>query len=251
DTPMLTADENMVEIRLDVQFRRADPTSYSFNVRDPEVTLQEVSESAIRDVIGRSNLGDVLVAGREKIAADTKELIQHTLDTYKVGIIVTSVNLPDVKVPEQVRNAQEDAIRAGKDKERFVSEAQTYANGIVPVARGDAAKTIQDAQAYRARKIAESEGEATRFAKLLTEYERAPGVTRQRLYLETVETVLGRSKKVVIDNKGSGNMLYVPIDKLIEQQTPSRETSREAITVTRAPQTSDSTADDRRTRGSR
>jgi membrane protease subunit HflK len=254
DTRMLTSDENMVDIKLDVQFRRTDPTLYLFNVRDPDSTLHEVSESAIRDVIGRSRLENVLESGRQKIAADTKELIQSTLKFYQVGIEVTSVNLPDVKVPEQVKNAQEDAIKAGKDKERFVSEAQTYANGIVPVARGDAAQLVQDAQAYRSRKIADSEGEATRFSKLLTEYERAPAVTRQRLYLETMETVLAKSKKVVVDSKGSGNMLYLPIDKIIEQRSAPRDSSRDTISVTRAPQptvTADENAGDRRTRGSR
>jgi membrane protease subunit HflK len=249
-TRMLTADENIVEIKLDVQFRRTDPKQYLFNVRDPDTTLHEVSESAIRDTIGRSTLEDVLESGRQKIAADTKELIQSTLNFYKVGIEVTSVNLPDVKVPEQVRTAQEDAIKAGKDKERFASAAQTYANDILPVARGDAARAVQDAQAYRSRKIADSEGEATRFSKLLAEYERAPAVTRQRLYLETLETVLSKSKKVVLDTKGSGNMLYLPIDKLIEQRTSGRESPRDTIVV-RPAQAADAPASDDRTRGTR
>jgi membrane protease subunit HflK len=252
DTRMLTADENMVDINLAVQYRRTDPKLYAFNVRDPDATLREVSESAIRETIGRSKLEDVLEAGRQKIAADTKELIQRMLNFYKVGIEVVSVNLPDVKVPEQVKTAQEDAIKAGKDKERFASEAQTYANGILPVARGDAARAVQDAQAYRARKVADSKGETERFTKLLGEYERAPAVTRQRLYLETVETVLAKSKKVILDTKGAGNMLYVPIDKILEQRT-SRETPRDPIVVTRAPQpsASEDSAEERRTRGAR
>ncbi len=255
DTRMLTSDENIVEIKLDVQFRRTDPKLYKFSVRDPDATLHEVSESAIRDTIGRAKLGDVLESGRQKIAADTKELIQATLNFYQVGIEVTSVNLPDVKVPEQVRSAQEDAIKAGKDKERYASAAQTYANDILPVARGDAGRTVQDAQAYRARKIADSEGEAARFTKLLAEYERAPAVTRQRLYLETVETVLGNSKKVIIDSKGSNNMLYVPIDKMLEQsRATTRETPRDAVVVTRAPIPTapvEATTEDRRARGTR
>jgi modulator of FtsH protease HflK len=249
-TRMLTADENIVEIKLDVQFRRTDPKLYKFNVRDPDSTLHDVSESAIRDTIGRSTLEDVLESGRQKIAADTKELIQSTLNFYKVGIEVTSVNLPDVKVPEQVRAAQEDSIKAGKDKERFASAAQTYANGILPIARGDAARAVQDAQAYRSRKIADSEGEAARFTKLLAEYERAPAVTRQRLYLETLETVLSKSKKVVLDTKGSGNMLYLPIDKLIEQRASGREESRDTIAVRPAPAIETPASDDR-TRGTR
>jgi modulator of FtsH protease HflK len=249
-TRMLTADENIVEIKLDVQFRRTDPKLYQFNVKNPDITLHEVSESAIRDTIGRSNLEDVLESGRQKIATDTKALIQETLNFYKVGIEVTSVNLPDVKVPEQVRSAQEDAIKAGKDKERFASAAQTYANEILPVARGEAARAVQNAQAYRAQKIADSEGEAARFTKLLAEYEKAPGVTRQRLYLETVESVLSKSKKVVLDTKGAGNMLYLPIDKLIEQKTTTtREAPRDTIVVRPAP--SEPTTTDDRARGTR
>jgi len=253
ETRMLTADENMVDIKLDVQFRRTDPTLYLFSVRDPDATLREVSESAIRDTIGRNRLDEVLESGRQKIASDTKELIQGTLNFYKVGIEVTSVNLPDVKVPEQVKSAQEDAIKAGKDKERFALEAQTYANDILPKARGEAARAVQDAQAYRSRKIADSEGEAARFTKLLAEYERAPGVTRQRLYLETMEEVLGKSKKVVVDTKGSGNMLYLPIDKIIEQRTTQQEAPRDPVVVTRAPASAaaDAATEERRTRGAR
>jgi membrane protease subunit HflK len=160
--------------------------------------------------------------------------------------------LQDVKVPEQVAPAQQDAIKAGKDKERFGLEAQTYANDILPKARGATARQVQDAQAYRSRKIADSEGETARFVKLLAEYERAPAVTRQRLYLETVETVLGSSKKVLLDAKGSGNMLYLPIDKMLEQRSGPSETQRDTVSVTRAPiGPVESTSDDRRTRGAR
>ncbi|MBC7984018.1 MAG: FtsH protease activity modulator HflK [Candidatus Obscuribacterales bacterium] len=253
-TRMLTSDENMVDIKLDVQFRRADPKLWAFNVRDPEATLREVSESAIRETIGRSTLSDVLGSGRQEIAARTKELIQRTLDIYETGILITTVNLPDVLVPEQVAPAQQDAIKAGKDKERFVSEAQTYANDILPKARGAGLREVQDAQAYRSRKIADSEGETARFTKLLSEYERAPGVTRERLYLETIESVFGGAKKVIIDTKGSSNMLYVPIDKLIDQSRSSAQPPRDSVVVTRAPAstpTSDNSADDRRARGTR
>jgi modulator of FtsH protease HflK len=254
DTRMLTSDENMVDINMAVQFRRTDPMMWVFNVREPDATLREVSESAIRETIGRTKLEDVLEAGRQKIAADTKELIQRMLNAYKVGIEVVSVNLPDVKVPEQVRSSQEDAIRAGKDKERFALEAQTYANDILPKARGDSARAVQDAQAYRARKTADSKGETERFTKLLAEYERAPAVTRQRLYLETIESVLSKSKKVVVDTKGTGNMLYVPIDKILEQQRGAVQAPRDTIAVTRAPQPAsgnEESAEERRARGTR
>jgi membrane protease subunit HflK len=253
-TRMLTSDENMVDINVEVQFRRADPKAFAFNVKDPEATLREVSESAIRETIGRSKLEDVLEAGRQKIGADTRDLIQSTLVFYKTGIEVTSLNLQDVKVPEQVAPAQQDAIKAGKDKERFGLEAQTYANDILPKARGATARQVQDAQAYRARKIADSEGETARFTKLLSEYERAPAVTRQRLYLETIESVLANSKKVVLDTKGSGNILYLPLDKLLEQRSGASEASRDTVSVTRSTTpigTVEVTPDDRRTRGSR
>jgi len=256
-TRMLTADENMVDINLAVQFRRNDPKLYVFSVRDPDATLKEVSESAIREVIGRSTLGQVLESGRQEIAARTKDLIQRTLNLYEVGIEVTSVNLQGVSVPEQVAPAQQDAIKAGKDKERFALEAQTYANDILPKARGAAAREVQDAQAYRSRKIADSKGETERFTKLLSEYERAPGVTRERLYLETVQSVLANSKKVIVDTKaGNNNMLYIPIDKLMDQnRNVVREQSRDSVTVTRPPATPSATpevtVEDRRTRGSR
>jgi modulator of FtsH protease HflK len=231
-TRMLTADENMVDINLAVQYRRTDPKMYVFNVRDQEATLREVSESAIRETIGRSTLGEVLESGRQEIAARTKDLVQRTLNAYEVGIEVTSVNLQGVSVPEQVAPAQQDAIKAGKDKERFSLEAQTYANDILPKARGDASRRLQDAQGYRAQKIANSEGESERFSKLLNEYERAPAVTRQRLYIETVQDVLANSKKVVVDTKGSNNMLYVPLDKLVEQSRAA-PMPRDTVTTTR------------------
>ena len=220
-TRMLTSDENLVDINIAVQYRRAEARAYAFNVRDPESTLGEVSESAIREIVGRSRLDFVLEEGRQEIAARTKELIQRTLDSYETGIEVTSVNLQGVAVPEQVATAQRDAIKAREDKERLALEAQAYANDILPKARGSAARQIEDAQAYKARITADAEGEAERFSKLLAAYERAPGVTRQRLYFETLEQVLGNTNKVLVDTKGSGNMMYLPLDKLVERRTPS------------------------------
>ncbi len=256
-TRMLTADENMVEINLAVQYRRADPYLYAFNVRDPEATLSEVSESAIREIVGRSPLDFVLVSGRQDIAARTKELIQRTLKSYKAGIEVTTVNLQGVNVPEQVAPSQQDAIKAREDRERLALEAQAYSNDILPRARGMAARRVQDAEAYRAQKIDYADGETRRFQQLLTEYERAPAVTRERLYLETVEEVLRDGKKIIVDAPGTNNMLYVPLDKLIEQtQATSRESAKpESVTVTRSvtgsPLVGEPARDDRRQRGSR
>ncbi len=254
-TRMLTSDENLVDIDLAVQYRRADPLLYVFQVREPERTLGEVSESAIREVVGRSRLEFVLEAGRQEIAARTKELIQRTLDSYQTGLQVTTVNLQDVKVPEQVRPAQQDAIKAREDKERLALEAQAYANDILPRARGAASRAIQDAQAYRARVIADAEGEARRFTQVRQAYSRAPAVTRERLYLDTMETVLGGSTKVLVDSTGTGSLMYLPIDKLLEQRrTGSRETAQGSGGAVTRPLTvpgTESPEQDRRERGSR
>ena len=219
-TRMLTSDENLVDINIAVQYRRAEARAFAFNVRDPESTLGEVSESAIREIVGRSRLDFVLEEGRQEIAALTKELIQRTLDSYETGIEVTSVNLQGVSVPEQVATAQRDAIKAREDRERLALEAQAYANDILPKAKGSAARQVEDAQGYKSRIIADAEGEAERFATLLAAYERAPGVTRQRLYFETMEQVLGNTNKVLVDTKGTGNMMYLPLDKLMERRAP-------------------------------
>jgi membrane protease subunit HflK len=256
-TRMLTSDENLVDINIAVQYRRAEARPYAFVVRDPESTLGEVSESAIREIVGRSTLDFVLEEGRQEIAARTKELIQRTLDSYNTGIEVTSVNLQGVAVPEQVSSAQRDAIKAREDKERLALEAQAYANDILPKARGSAARQVEDAQAYRSRLIADAEGEAQRFTKLLEAYERAPGVTRQRLYLETVEEVLGNTNKVFVDTKGPGNMLYLPLDRLTEKRTPALTVDEQRQSAAaRAPAMTEEAAaesptDARRERGSR
>ncbi len=251
-TRMLTSDENLVDINLEVQFRRASPLDYAFNVLEPVKTLEEVSESAIREIVGRSKLDGVLESARQDIVERTKELIQRTLDAYKIGIEVTTVNLQDVKVPNEVSPAQQDAIKAREDREGKSLAAQAYANDLIPRARGNAVRQVQDAQAYRSRKIADSEGEAQRFLKLLAEYERAPAVTRERLYLETLERVLRSSKKVLVDIEGSGSLVYLPIDKLIEQsrRMPRAETPDSTMTI-EGTTTTPSVTSDRRTRGTR
>jgi modulator of FtsH protease HflK len=243
-TRMLTADENIVSVDLRVQFRRADARAFLFNVRLPEETLGEVTETAIREVVGKSNLDFVLTEGRAEVAARTREIIQATLDSYGAGIEITSVNLEDSNFPSQVEAAVQDAIKAREDRERLALEAEAYANDVVPRARGNAARLIQSAEAYREQVIAEADGEGDRFLALLAEYQRAPGVTRQRLYFETMEQVLGGANKVLIDAQGSGTLMYLPIDELIKrsgsgatrlgdpadlgQVTPLRQTEREA-----------------------
>ncbi|HEX6572385.1 MAG TPA: FtsH protease activity modulator HflK [Steroidobacteraceae bacterium] len=258
-TRMLTSDENLVDINLAVQYRRAEPVAYVFNVRDPDQTLKEVSESAIREIVGRSRLDSVLEEGRQEITANTKELVQRTLDAYKTGIEVTTVNLQGVSVPEQVQSSQRDAIKAREDKERLGLEAQAYANDILPKARGSAARQSEDSNAYKARIIADAQGEAQRFAQLLESYERAPGVTRQRLYYETMEEVLGNTNKVLVDTAGTGNMIYLPLDKLTEgrartltldeqRQVPATVQPRESSGGAETPA---ATVETRRERGTR
>jgi len=230
-TRMLTQDEALVDIDLAVQYRRADPVKFAFNVRDPEATLGEVSESAIREVIGQSKLDFVLEAGRQEISAKTKDLVQRTIAAYNTGIEVISVNLQGVSVPDQVAPAQKDAIKARGDKERATLAAETYANDIVPKARGAAVSVVEGARAYRNRVIADADGRTQRFLALAAEYQRAPAVTRERLYLETIEQVLGASAKVVVDVEGTGNMIYLPIDKLMELRSPARGPSDTPPTI--------------------
>ncbi len=241
---VLTADVNLVDVRFAVQYRYADPIAVLFQVKDPESTLREVSESAIRQVVGQSVLDDVLVGKtRPKITQRTKELIQDTLKQYGTGIVVSTVNLTDVQVPEAVIPSQRDANKALADQERFVKEAQAYANGILPVAQGAASRLQQDAQAYAAQVVALSEGQSSRFSQLLDAYEQAPDVTRRRLYLDTVESIMSRAHKVIVDKGGSnGNLLYLPLDKLMERSNthetptdgtePSVRVSPEPDTVT-------------------
>ena len=227
-TTMLTSDENIIVVDLVVQYRKSNPVDYLFNVRDAEATLSEVSESAIREVAGKSKLDFVLTEGRTEIALRTQELIQQTLDEYGTGISVTKVNLQDANFPLQVEDAVQDAIKAREDKERLSFEAEAYANDIVPKARGEAAKMIQEAEAYKEKVIADSEGEADRFTKLLVEYQRAPEVTRERLYIEAMEDVYLNSNKVLMGSEGNGSLLYLPIDKLI-QNNPKQD--RSEITI--------------------
>ena len=216
-TRMLTADENIVVVDLVVQYQNADPQAYLFNVQNPEGTLSDISESVIREVVGKNPVDFVLLEGRSQIAVATQEQIQDTLDEYGVGITITKVNLQDTNFPSQVEAAVQDAIKAREDKERLSFEAQSYSNDILPKARGEAARRSQDAEAYKAQVIADAEGEASRFEQLLAEYQKAPSVTRERLYIEAIEEVYSNSNKVLLDAAGSGNLLYLPIDKLIEQ----------------------------------
>jgi len=214
---MLTKDENIVDVRLAVQYQVKDAKQFLFNVANPIATLKQATESAERGVIGSSKMDFVLTEGRSEIVAQIKKEIQDIMDNYQSGIQVTSVNLQDAQPPEQVQSAFEDAIKAREDQQRLINEAEAYANDVVPKARGSAARKIQEAEGYKEQVIARAEGEASRFSKLLEEYKEAPEVTRQRLYLETMESVLDETNTVMVDVKGGNNVIYLPIDKMAQQ----------------------------------
>ncbi|HFD81085.1 MAG TPA: FtsH protease activity modulator HflK [Gammaproteobacteria bacterium] len=216
---MLTQDENIVNVQFAVQYQVSDARQYLFDVRDPNAVLKQVAESAIREVVGHSDMDFVLGEGRAEVVNQTRALMQKTLDTYKSGLMVSDVNLQDAQPPEEVQAAFSDAIKAREDKERLKNEAEAYANEIVPKARGAAARKIQESEGYKEALIAKAEGEASRFDQLLTAYRKAPEVTRKRLYLETMESVLEKTGKVIVDTEGSGNLMYLPLDQLMQGST--------------------------------
>ena len=216
-TEMLTADAQYVYIDLVVQYRRESVEAYVFNVADPDQTLQDVTESALREVVGTNELERLVTGRREDIATGTREVLQQTLDDYGAGIHVVSIALETVNYPDSVQEAVDDAQKARNDSERFQLQADAYTRDVVPKARGDARRVIEDAEAYRARVIADAEGDAARFEALLAEYQKAPQVTRDRLYLDAIEEVYSNANKVIVDSDGSGNLMYLPINELIQQ----------------------------------
>ncbi|NBB91711.1 MAG: FtsH protease activity modulator HflK [Gammaproteobacteria bacterium] len=217
---MLTGDENLIDLAYAVQYRVLTPEDFLFNVSEPEVSLSHAADSAIREIVGTNNMDFILEIGRGQIALDTQALLEEIIARYDVGIEITSFNLQEVRPPAQVRQAFDDVVRAREDQIRFANEAQAYANQVVPEARGRAARILEEAEGYRDAKIAEATGESDRFLALLTEYEAAPEVTRERLYIETLETVFGRSAKILMDASSSNNMLYLPIDRLGQGGSP-------------------------------
>jgi len=214
---MLTDDENIVSVQFAVQYLLKDPKDYIFNNRHPDDAVMQAAETAIREVVGKSKMDFVLYEGRDVIAANTQKLMQENLDRYTTGIQIRAVTMQSTQPPEQVQAAFDDAVKAGQDRERQKNEGEAYANDVIPRARGTASRLMQEAEGYRARLIATAEGEATRFSKLYNEYAKAPEVTRQRLYLETMQQVFANTSKVIVDAKGGGNLLYLPLDKLMQQ----------------------------------
>ncbi len=211
---MLTEDENLVEFIYKVQYRIKDAKNFLFMVRDPETTLSQAAESALRESVGTNELDDILEGtARTKVRIETQQVLQKTLDRYQAGLQITEFNLVDVNVPSQVREAYSDVIRAREDRERFTQEAKVHANSVIPEARGKAARITQEAAGYKASTIALAEGEANRFKLVLDQYHLAPDVTRRRLYLDTMENVLSKNRKVFLDVDSSGNILYLPLDQ--------------------------------------
>ncbi|UOA06900.1 FtsH protease activity modulator HflK [Methylobacter sp. S3L5C] len=219
---MLTKDENYVDVRLAVQYQVKDAKEFIFNVVNPSNTLKQVTESALRGVVGSSTMDFVLTQGRSEVVTLIRKEIQLVMDSYQSGIQVTSVNLQDAQPPEQVQNAFEDAIKAREDQQRLINEAEAYSNDVVPKARGGAARKLQEAEGYKEQVIAQAEGESSRFTKLLAEYVKAPDVTRKRLYIESMESVLAQTSKVLVDVKGGNNLLYLPLDKMMQNQSLSQ-----------------------------
>jgi membrane protease subunit HflK len=222
---MLTQDENIVDISISVQYRVADPQSYLLRVRNPEGSLEQAMESALRHVVGGVAMDQIITEGREQIAVDVQQRLQQYLDAYQTGIQIAKVNIEDAHAPAQVQEAFDDVTRAKEDRERLKNEAEAYANGIIPEARGRSQRLIEEANAYREQVVSRAEGEAARFEKLLTEYRKAPDVTRQRLYIDAIQGVLNSSTKVLVDVQGGNNMLYLPLDKIMQQQNSNADTT--------------------------
>ena len=218
---MLTTDENIIDIAVTVQYLIQDPVKYVIAVQDPELSLDNASESAIRHVVGGNFMDQILTTGRDRMAADVQERLQDYMNAYNTGIFVSQVNVVDAQPPDAVRPAFDDVIRAREDEQRVQNQAQQYSNQIIPEARGEAQRRIEAANAYSAEVVAEATGDASRFDQLLTEYLKSPEVTRQRLYIDSIEDVMTASSKIMVDVEGGNNMLFLPLDKLMEQSNSS------------------------------
>jgi membrane protease subunit HflK len=217
DSSMLTQDENIIDIRFTVQFRLKDAKDYLFENRDPDKAVEQASESAVREIVGRSKVDSVLYEQRDAIAADLVKSIQAQLDRLKSGILIVNVNVQNVQVPEQVQAAFNDAVKAGADRDRFKNEGQAYSSDVIPKARGTAARLREESEGYRQRVVAQAEGDAQRFRSVLAEYQKAPAVTRDRMYIDAMQQVYANVNKVMVDSRSGSNLMYLPLDKLMQQ----------------------------------
>ncbi|WP_197387678.1 FtsH protease activity modulator HflK [Ralstonia pseudosolanacearum] len=243
DSSMLTQDENIVDVRFSVQYNIADPVEYLFynrtDQRGDEELVTQAAETSVREIVGRNKMDAVLYEGRDAVGRNLAESIQRILSAYKTGIRILSVNVQSVQPPEQVQSAFDDVTKAGQDRERAISEGQAYANDVVPRAKGTAARLGEEAQGYKARVVARAEGDAARFASVQREYAKAPQVTRDRIYLETMQDIYANTTKVLVDQSGNGNLLYLPLDKLIAQ-SQTGDAARPQPTPGASPQDSGS-----------
>ena len=231
DSSMLSEDENIVDIRFTVQYRLKDARAYLFENRNPEEAVIQASETAVREIVGRSKVDQVLYEQRDAIAADLVKSIQVQLDRLNAGIVIANVNVQNVQVPEQVQAAFNDAVKATADRDRFKNEGQAYAADVIPKAQGTASRLKEQAEGYRARVIAEAEGDAQRFRSVLAEYQKAPQVTRDRLYLETMQSVYSNVSKVLVDSRSNSNLLYLPLDKLMQQAAAATPAATAPVSV--------------------
>jgi membrane protease subunit HflK len=218
---MLTDDENIIDIQFAVQYNLKSAEAWLFNVRKPDQVVQFIAQTAMGEVVGKAKMDFVLYEGGEQIAKSAETLMQELLDRYDTGVNVQKVTLQSVQPPDKVQAAFDDAVKAGQDRDRFRNEGQAYANDVVPRARGNAARLLEEANGYLASVVQKAEGDAARFRQILAEYAKAPGVTRERLYIDMMQSILGNSSKVMIDQKAGSNLLYLPFDKLIQQSAPA------------------------------
>lgn len=226
---MLTKDENIIDVRIAVQYKIDSASNYLFDVSDPDNTLRTMTESALREVVGRNTMDFVLTDGRTEVVDRVKDIAQKKLNDYKTGLTITSVNLQDAQPPEQVQSAFADVVKAREDRERLINEAQAYSNDIIPKARGLAARQLEEASAYYDEVIAIATGKASRFTSIVTEYQKAPKVTRERLYIEAITNVFGNTSKVLVGSESGNNILYLPLDKMVSGQSsaPYRSAAQE------------------------
>jgi len=232
---MLTDDENIIDMQFAVQFKLKDPVAWLMNNRDEEDTVRQVAETSIREIVGKNKMDFVLYEGRDKVAYETQQLMQLILDRYASGVLISNVTLQAVQPPEQVQVAFDDAVKAGQDLERQKNEGQAYANDVIPKARGYASRLLQEAEAYRSMVTENATGNAARFKQVLTEYQKAPGVTRDRMYLETMQQIYSSASKVMVDAKSGSNLLYLPLDKLIAQAAATDATAAQARAAQASP----------------
>jgi len=247
---MLTEDENIIDIKFAVQYRVKDAANYLFNVRDPDLTLRDVTESAVREIVGKRRMDPIITEERGEIATEAEVLMQEILNRYKTGLEITSVNMQGAQPPKEVQDAFFDAVKAREDQQRYINEAQAYKADIIPKARGESQAIREKAEAYKQRVESAALGETARFLKVLDEYQKAPEITRRRLYIESMESVMANSTKVMVDLEGGNNLLYLPLDRLLEQREPAGSAEPNVLSPADARAPNPRTEESRRQRAS-